>query len=112
MRAREIVAVVFGATLVVAGCSTPTTGSDQQASCPQAFYVNEADAGSASEGPLPDDQCTSVCGKPVFSCAIASVDGGTASVECQPSCSTSTTALYGGSGAETIGVTNNASATK
>jgi hypothetical protein len=70
-------------------CSSTGDGSQKQAECPQAFFV-DADMPGAQPGPLPNDKCAGLCKQDVFSCAVASTDGGTASVECQPSCTGTT----------------------
>ena len=79
----------IGTVVVLAGlafgCGSTQDGTDTQAGCPQAFFVDAADAGPEGTS-FTDSQCAALCGKAVFSCAVASVDGGTDSIECQPSC--------------------------
>ena len=67
------------------GCSSKGDTTGDPASCPQAFYA-DADGSGLSVGPLPNEKCSSLCGKAVFSCSVATIDAGKASIECQPAC--------------------------
>ena len=92
MRAMKIPSKL-GAILVLAacalasivGCSSKGDTTGDPASCPQAFYA-DADGSGLKVGPLPNEKCSSLCGKTVFSCSVATIDSGKASIECQPDC--------------------------